>query len=131
MADVSPAGSGGAPVPAAAVDGTLRIRGGVGGLSFQFEELLAGASALDGLVGGLADVEAEAEAVRRALFRYQSDAYTTGSNAIVAVGEAARQLTGVQSRIKWPNDLLVRGKKVCGILIEQRGSDLVATGIVV
>jgi BirA family transcriptional regulator, biotin operon repressor / biotin---[acetyl-CoA-carboxylase] ligase len=25
----------------------------------------------------------------------------------------------VQARIKWPNDLLVRGKKVCGILIEQ------------
>ncbi len=32
----------------------LRIRGGVGGLSFQFEELLAGAAALDGLVRELA-----------------------------------------------------------------------------
>ena len=67
MAEAAPAGSGGAPVPAAAVDGMLRIRGGVGGLSFQFEELLAGASALDGLVGELADVEAETEAVRRGL----------------------------------------------------------------
>ena len=36
MAEAAPAGSGGAPVPAAAVDGMLRIRGGVGGLSFQF-----------------------------------------------------------------------------------------------
>jgi len=39
--------------------------------------------------------------------------------AAVAVGEAVRELAGVQARIKWPNDLLVRGKKVCGILIEQ------------
>ncbi|MET4137114.1 hypothetical protein [Pseudarthrobacter sp. PvP090] len=100
MAEVSPAGSGGAPVPAAAVDGMLRIRGGVGGLSFQFEELLAGASALDGLVGELADTEAEAEAVRRALFPYQSDSYTTGSNAIVAVGEAARALGRVRMELE-------------------------------
>jgi BirA family transcriptional regulator, biotin operon repressor / biotin---[acetyl-CoA-carboxylase] ligase len=39
--------------------------------------------------------------------------------AAVAVGEAVRELAGVQARIKWPNDLLVRGKKVCGILIER------------
>lgn len=45
--------------------------------------------------------------------------------AAVAVGEAVRELTGVQARIKWPNDLLVRGKKVCGILIEQ-GTRVVA-----
>ena len=45
--------------------------------------------------------------------------------AAVAVGEAIRELAGVQARIKWPNDLLVRGKKVCGILIEQ-GARVVA-----
>ena len=39
--------------------------------------------------------------------------------AAVAVGGAVRELAGVQPRIKWPNDLLIRGKKVCGILIEQ------------
>jgi BirA family biotin operon repressor/biotin-[acetyl-CoA-carboxylase] ligase len=39
--------------------------------------------------------------------------------AAVAVGDAILELTGVQARVKWPNDLLVRGKKVCGILIEQ------------
>lgn len=39
--------------------------------------------------------------------------------AALAVGDAVFKLTGVQARIKWPNDLLVRGKKVCGILIEQ------------
>ncbi|HEY1191014.1 MAG TPA: biotin--[acetyl-CoA-carboxylase] ligase, partial [Gemmata sp.] len=39
--------------------------------------------------------------------------------AAVAVAEAVLTLTGAQARIKWPNDLLIRGKKVCGILIEQ------------
>ncbi len=42
--------------------------------------------------------------------------------AAVSVAEAVLSLTGVQARIKWPNDLLVRGKKVCGILIEQTGT---------
>lgn len=41
--------------------------------------------------------------------------------AAVAVGEAVRELAGVQARIKWPNDLLIRGKKVSGILIERHG----------
>ncbi|MDZ4090135.1 MAG: hypothetical protein U1D68_02890 [Arthrobacter sp.] len=100
MADVSPAGSGGAPVPSAPVDGMLRIRGGVGGLRFSFEELLAGASALDGLVRELAEVEAEAEGVRRALFPYQSDSYSSGSTAIVAVGEAARALGRVRTELE-------------------------------
>jgi BirA family biotin operon repressor/biotin-[acetyl-CoA-carboxylase] ligase len=39
--------------------------------------------------------------------------------AAVAVGDAVRDLAGLDARIKWPNDLLVNGKKVCGILIEQ------------
>jgi len=42
--------------------------------------------------------------------------------AAVAVGDAILSLTGAQTRIKWPNDLLIRGQKCCGILIEQRGS---------
>lgn len=41
--------------------------------------------------------------------------------AAVAVGEAVLALAGVQARVKWPNDLLVHGKKVSGILIERHG----------
>jgi hypothetical protein len=82
------------------VDGTLRIRGGVGGLSFSFEELLAGASALDGLARELAEAEAEAERVRRALFPYQSDSYASGSAAITAVGEGARDLGRVRTELE-------------------------------
>ena len=100
MAESSPAGSGRAPVPVAPEDGALRIRGGVGGLSFQFEELLSGAAALDGIVRELAAVEAEADGVRRALFPYQSDAYSSGSHAIVAVGEGARALRRVRTELE-------------------------------
>ena len=40
--------------------------------------------------------------------------------AAVSVCETVLELTGLEARIKWPNDVLVRGRKVCGILIEQR-----------
>lgn len=49
--------------------------------------------------------------------------------AAVGVAEAIAELTGVQAAIKWPNDLLVSGKKVCGILIEQRGMVAVGVGL--
>ncbi len=38
--------------------------------------------------------------------------------AAVSVAEVVRRTTGRQARIKWPNDVLIRGHKVCGILIE-------------
>ena len=40
--------------------------------------------------------------------------------AAVAVSEVIRQSTGLEAKIKWPNDVYLEGKKVCGILIEQR-----------
>lgn len=49
--------------------------------------------------------------------------------AAVGVGEAIRTLTGVQAKLKWPNDLLVRGKKVCGILIEQGAGTVAGVGL--
>ncbi|MET4096294.1 hypothetical protein [Arthrobacter sp. UYCu712] len=101
MAESSPAGAGGAPRPAApAADGMLQIRGGVGGLTFQFEELLAGAAALDTVVGQLGSLESEADAVRRALFAYQSDAYASGTRAVIAAGEAARAVGRVRADLE-------------------------------
>jgi BirA family biotin operon repressor/biotin-[acetyl-CoA-carboxylase] ligase len=48
--------------------------------------------------------------------------------AAVAVCGVVREIIGVQPRIKWPNDVLLRGRKVCGILIEQgRGRAGLAT----
>ena len=36
----------------------------------------------------------------------------------LAVHEAVRETTGMQADIRWPNDLLLEGKKFCGILTE-------------
>jgi BirA family transcriptional regulator, biotin operon repressor / biotin---[acetyl-CoA-carboxylase] ligase len=40
--------------------------------------------------------------------------------ASIAVRRAVMSLTGLPIQIKWPNDLLCHGKKVCGILAEIR-----------
>jgi BirA family biotin operon repressor/biotin-[acetyl-CoA-carboxylase] ligase len=40
----------------------------------------------------------------------------------VAVANAVEQVVGLYPRIKWPNDLLLRGKKFAGILIESEWS---------
>ena len=38
--------------------------------------------------------------------------------ASLAVAGSIEQVTGLKAQIKWPNDVLVNGKKVCGILVE-------------
>ena len=55
------------------------------------------------------------------------DAVLLTPMAAVAVCEAAESLCGVTAQIKWVNDVLVGGKKICGILTEATclpGSDL-------
>jgi BirA family biotin operon repressor/biotin-[acetyl-CoA-carboxylase] ligase len=39
--------------------------------------------------------------------------------ASVAVCQLVQERTGKMSQIKWPNDVLVEGRKICGLLIEQ------------
>lgn len=51
-----------------------------------------------------------------------------------AVASFLRETFGIEARIKWPNDVLVNGRKIAGILIEARVQDdraylLVGTGI--
>lgn len=41
----------------------------------------------------------------------------------VAVCRTIRQLTGLCAEIKWPNDLLINGRKVSGILLESHAED--------
>jgi BirA family biotin operon repressor/biotin-[acetyl-CoA-carboxylase] ligase len=36
----------------------------------------------------------------------------------VSIVQGIREVTGLSPKIKWPNDLLLNGKKVCGILTE-------------
>jgi BirA family biotin operon repressor/biotin-[acetyl-CoA-carboxylase] ligase len=40
--------------------------------------------------------------------------------AASSVATAVEALTGLQAGIKWPNDIWLRGKKTCGILLETR-----------
>lgn len=40
--------------------------------------------------------------------------------AALAIREALEP--GCRAQVKWPNDLLIGGKKVCGILVERRGA---------
>lgn len=38
--------------------------------------------------------------------------------AAVAMTQAVSGLTGLTARIKWPNDVILHGRKVCGVLLE-------------
>jgi BirA family transcriptional regulator, biotin operon repressor / biotin---[acetyl-CoA-carboxylase] ligase len=49
--------------------------------------------------------------------------------AAVAVGDAVQHMAGTTPGIKWPNDLIVRGKKICGVLIEQNAAAVVGIGL--
>lgn len=46
----------------------------------------------------------------------------------VAVAEALRAVSGLDARLKWPNDVLVGGRKIAGVLLERHG-DVVILGI--
>lgn len=41
--------------------------------------------------------------------------------AALGIAEAVAQQTGLDVALKWPNDLLVAGRKACGILVELEG----------
>jgi BirA family biotin operon repressor/biotin-[acetyl-CoA-carboxylase] ligase len=49
--------------------------------------------------------------------------------AAVSVCELILRVTGIQARIKWPNDILIHGRKVCGILIEQGRATVTGIGL--
>ena len=55
-----------------------------------------------------------------------SQALKITAAAAVGVAETLESTFGVRPQIKWVNDILVEGKKVCGILTESRlsGTDL-------
>lgn len=38
--------------------------------------------------------------------------------AAMAMAQAVREVTGLAAAVKWPNDLVLSGKKLCGILLE-------------
>jgi BirA family biotin operon repressor/biotin-[acetyl-CoA-carboxylase] ligase len=40
--------------------------------------------------------------------------------AALGICRFINEMTGLEPLLKWPNDVLVKGKKVCGVLVEQR-----------
>ena len=51
--------------------------------------------------------------------------------ASLAVANSIETVTGLKTQIKWPNDILIGGKKVCGILVESDvREDVVAYAII-
>ena len=48
---------------------------------------------------------------------------TLTPTAAVAVRRAIKRCCGISAYIKWPNDLQLRGKKLCGILTEAVSAD--------
>jgi BirA family transcriptional regulator, biotin operon repressor / biotin---[acetyl-CoA-carboxylase] ligase len=49
--------------------------------------------------------------------------------AAVAVCETVRDITGSAPTIKWPNDVLIDGRKICGILTEQSRGTVIGIGL--
>ncbi len=58
------------------------------------------------------------------------DSFSIMENAAMAVVRTLETF-GIDAGIKWPNDIMVNGKKICGILIENTfEGDMVSTSIV-
>ncbi|WP_181038540.1 hypothetical protein [Arthrobacter sp. ZGTC131] len=101
MAALIPPGSGGPPRPVEpAPDTALSVRGGVGGIAFQLEELAAGAVELDGLARDLASVELDAHRVWTELGSYQNDPPSSGTEAVTAVWEGRRAVAAVREELQ-------------------------------
>ncbi len=49
-------------------------------------------------------------------------------SAALAAADAVERASGVAPRVKWPNDLLIEGRKIAGILLEKEG-DAAIVGI--
>jgi len=101
MAEATPAGSGGPLGPLRpAEDGNLRIRGGVGGIQFQLEELMAGAAELEGLAGELSAIEVRVRRIWEELCPYQYEPRPSGTAALIAVGEGGQSVRAVREELQ-------------------------------
>jgi hypothetical protein len=100
MAEVTPSGSGSIHLSGPPDDGFLRIRGGVGGIRFQLEELMGGAEKLDDLAGELSGMEVDIRRVWEDLVPFQDLPRWSGSLAMKAVGESERNIQRVRAELQ-------------------------------
>lgn len=54
----------------------------------------------------------------RPAFLNRDEVFILTFSAAVAVADAIENVTRIRSELKWPNDILFRGRKLCGILLE-------------
>jgi BirA family biotin operon repressor/biotin-[acetyl-CoA-carboxylase] ligase len=50
--------------------------------------------------------------------KQMEDPHLTGLAAAVAAAEGIREVSGLDASIKWPNDIMIKGRKTGGVLIE-------------
>ncbi len=94
MADPKSIEDGGAPKPVEpSSDGQLIVRGGVGGIAFQYEELLHGANGLHNAGEELNAAKCLAEAVRSDLLAYLVDSPVSGAFALAMVSAGIGELS--------------------------------------
>ncbi|MDQ0674852.1 hypothetical protein QFZ36_002413 [Pseudarthrobacter siccitolerans] len=100
MPDVTPSGTGSIQLSGPPDDGSLAIRGGVGGIRFQLEELTGGAEKLDDLAGELSGMEVEIRRLWEDLVPFQDLPRWSGSLAMNAVGESERSIQRVRTELQ-------------------------------
>lgn len=100
MAEATPSGSGPISVYAPPDDGPLTIRGGVGGISFQLEELAGGAERVEDLAARLSGLEVEVRRIWDDLVPFQNLPRWSGTIALSAVGESERSLQAVRLELQ-------------------------------
>ncbi len=61
-------------------------------------------------------------AVSVVLYPHRKDLHFLTMLAALAVQYSIRKTTGLKCQLKWPNDVLIKGKKVCGILLESKAA---------
>jgi hypothetical protein len=101
MAEVTPSGAGG-PIrlTGPAVDSGLEIRGGIGGMTFQLEELVGGAEKLDLLAEELAHTEGEVQRIQSNLGSYQLSQTPTWTGAVSALSCARLGVQAVRLELQ-------------------------------
>lgn len=105
MAEATPSGTGGPLVPLeVSTEGNMRIRGGVGGIRFQLEELMAGVAELEGMADELAAVEVGVRRIWEELCPYQYDPRPSGTAALIAVGEGGQSVRAVREGLQRLSD---------------------------
>jgi hypothetical protein len=101
MAESTPLGSGGPLIPVQPeAAGNLRVRGGVGGIRFQLEELMAGAAQLDAVANELSAVEIRVRRIWEDLCPYENDPRPSGTAALIAVGEGGQSVRAVREELQ-------------------------------